>query len=66
MNVRERVGLGRSVRVPALADEVGLPASTLYAWIKAGKLDVIRYESTILIPAAAAKPLLGMVEPVAA
>ena len=69
MTVRERVAAGRSVRVNALADEVGLPASTLYAWVRQKKLEAIRYESAVLIPAAAARPLLGMVEatePVAA
>lgn len=60
MTVRERVAAGRSVRVNALADEVGLPASTLYAWVRLKKLDAIRFEGAVLIPAAAAKPLLGM------
>lgn len=70
MNVRERVALGRSVRVPHLADEVGLPASTLYAWVKTGKLAAIRFENTLLIPASEARRLLDMpaepAEPVAA
>ena len=66
MGVRERVAAGRSVRVNALADEVGLPASTLYAWVRQKKLDAIRFEGAVLIPAAAARPLLGLAEPVAA
>ncbi len=70
MNVRERVALGRSVRVPPLAEEVGLPDSTIYAWIKAGKLKAIRFENTLLIPASEARRLLDVpsepAEPVAA
>ena len=60
MTIRERVAEGKSVRVAQLADETGMPQSTIYNLVKTGRIEAIRIGRGIVITARAARPLLGM------
>lgn len=59
-SVRERVQQGKNVRPGPLADAAGVARATVHAWINDGKLEAIRFERTVMIPAHAAGRLLGM------
>lgn len=58
-SVWERVKQGKNVRVRPLADAIGVTPSTIYGWINEGKLEALRFEGTVSIPAHVAQRLLG-------
>lgn len=63
MSVRELVIQGRPVRVRPLAAEAGVSAAALYNLIKEKKIEAIRIGRSVVVPPHAARPLLGIAEP---
>lgn len=63
MSVRTRVAEGKSNRVKALADELGVRPNTIYKRALRGELESLRLGRVVMIPARAAAPLLGMPVP---
>ena len=62
MNVHERVKQGKHVRVRPLADAIGANPSTVYGWIRDGRLEAVEFAGIVTIPAHAAARVLGLVD----
>lgn len=60
MSVRAEVLAGRDARVRPVAQEAGLPASTLYSMIAKGEIEARKLGACVILPNAAARRILGL------